>query len=283
MFWQINVEDSFWTGILIVSALILLKAFATSLTIKAGGVAGIFAPALFLGSGTGYVFSRIGVKLGLDLSVSNFTLVAMCGVMAGVLHAPLTSIFLIAEVTGGYELFIPLMISAGISYLTVRYFTGYGIYTRQLAKRGELITHHKDQAVLTLMSLKEEIETNFTTIHAYENLGQLVQVISISSRNLFPVIDDDNRFIGVVNLNDVREVMFDRDRYESSLVHEYMTSAPEYIHLSDSMESVMEKFDSSGAWNLPVVNHDGTYVGFVSKSKLFSAYRKKLRDFYTND
>ena len=172
------------------------------------------------------------------------------------------------------------MITSSIAFITVKYASPHSVYTRQLAQRGELLTHHKDQAVLTLMNLKNEIETNFVTVRPYQTLGNLVEAVAQSNRNLFPVVDEENQFLGVVTLNDIRKVMFDRSQYDSMAIHELMTAAPEFIYQSDTMEHVMEKFDASGAWNLPVIDQEGKYVGFVSKSKLFSAYRNRLKDFY---
>tara|TARA_R110002050_G_scaffold149463_1_gene276029 strand:+ start:65058 stop:66788 length:1731 start_codon:yes stop_codon:yes gene_type:complete len=276
-----DISENAMLGFLLLMALPVLKAFAASLTLNSGGVGGIFAPTLFIGSSGGFAFGHILTYLGFEnISKSNFTLVGMAGAMAGILQAPLTAIFLIAEITGGYALFLPLMITAVISFLFARYFTPYSVYTKQLGEGGDLITHHKDRAVLTLMRLNNEIEKNFLTINAYDKLGDLVKIVARSSRNLFPVIDENNTFLGVVNLNDIREVMFDREKYNEVYVHELMTSAPEYIYFTDTMEAVMAKFDHSGAWNLPVVSDDSKYIGFVSKSKLFSAYRKLLRDFY---
>jgi CIC family chloride channel protein len=214
-----------------------------------------------------------------NLSVSQFTLVGMAALMAGNLQAPLTAIFLIAEITGGYDLFIPLMVTAAISFLTVKYFVKHSVYTMQLAKRGELITHHKDQAVLTLMNLRDEVETEFEVLEPYQSLGDLVKKVAKSKRNLFPVVDEQGVFIGIVSLNDIRSIMFDKEQYDKLIVHELMTMAPEYVSIEEGMESVMAKFESSGAWNLPVLK-EGKYLGFVSKSKLFSAYRKRLKDFY---
>lgn len=273
--------DEFWIVMLVLFAIIVFKTLATVLTLKSGGVGGIFAPALFLGAGTGYTFSKlVNAVTGTYLSSSNFTLVAMGGLMAGVLQAPLTGIFLIAELTGGYDLFLPLMITSSIAFITVKYSTPYSIYTRQLAKRGELLTHHKDRAVLTLMNLKNEVETNFIRMKPYQSLGDLVKAIAKSDRNLFPVVDDENLFLGVVTLNDARKVMFEQEKHGKIKVHELMTSAPEFIYRTDNMEEVMRKFDHCGAWNLPVIDSHGKYIGFVSKSKLFSAYRKRLKDFY---
>lgn len=283
-FWLFDANANwFLVGISIIG-LALLKPIATTLTVKSGGVGGVFAPTLFIGSSIGYSFAKLFEDLRIaELSKSNFTLVAMGGLMAGVLQAPLTGIFLIAEITGGYELFIPLMIASSIAFLTVKYVTPHSIYTRQLAKRGELITHHKDRAVLTLMNLEQEIEKDFLLVKPYQTLGDLVKTVSKSSRNIFPVIDQDDTFLGVVMLNDIRGMMFDREQYDKVHVHEVMIAAPEFIYTDDSMEKVMDKFDSSGAWNLPVISHDRKYIGFVSKSKLFSAYRGLLKDFYDEE
>ena len=279
-----DISDNMILASLLLFALPVLKSVAASLTLNSGGVGGIFAPTLFIGSTGGYMFGYILSYLGFEnISRSNFTLVGMAGAMAGILQAPLTAIFLIAEITGGYTLFLPLMITAVISFVFTKYFTPYSVYTRQLGEEGDLITHHKDKAVLTLMRLQNEIEKNFLTVHPEDKLGDLVKIVSRSSRNLFPVIDDNNIFLGVVNLNDVREVMFDRDKYNEVYVHELMTAAPEFIYYSDNMDKVMRKFDQSGAWNLPVVTEDSKDIGFVAKSKLFSAYRKLLRDFYEEE
>lgn len=275
-----SFKDNIWIILGFLSLVIIFKAFATTITIGAGGIGGIFAPTLFMGSIMGFVFSRTINEIGLgNLSVSNFSLVGMAALMAGILQAPLTAIFLIAEITGGYDLFIPLMVATSISFITVKYFTPHSVYTLQLAQKGHLITHDKDQAVLTLMDLKNEIETNFKVVDPYDSLGDLVKQVSNSKRNLFPVVDENNNFMGVVTLDDIRKIMFDQYMYERTRVHELMSMAPEQIDVSDSMEKVMKKFEESGAWNLPVINK-GKYIGFVSKSRLYSEYRKKLKDFY---
>jgi len=274
-------QENLFLALLFLVAVVLVKAIAVTVTFGAGGVGGIFAPTLFMGAIVGFVFSTGINSSGLtELSVAHFTLVGMAALIAGNLLAPLTAIFLIAEITGGYDLFIPLMVTAAISYLTVRYFTKHSVYTMQLAKRGELLTHHKDQAVLTLMNLREEVERDFVSIDPYDTLGDLVKKVATSKRNLFPVVDEKGNFIGIVTLDDVRGIMFDKEKYDRIIVHELMSMAPEYISISDSMELVMEKFESSGAWNLPVLEN-GHYTGFVSKSKLFSAYRNRLKDFYS--
>ena len=263
-------------------ALGIFKVFATTLTFRAGGVGGTFAPTLFMGSVLGYFYATAINHFGLgDLPISNFVLVAMAGLMAGNLHAPLMAIFLIAEITGGYELFVPLMITSSIAFVTVKQFVPHSIYTTQLARRGELITHNKDAAVLTLMKLHREIETDIATIDPYSTLGELVKTISKSHRNLFAVVDQQNNFIGVVNLNEIRNIIFKHELYNTTFVHDIMNNPPEYVRKEDTMDSVMQKFESSGAWNLPVLDDQGHYIGFVSKSKLFSAYRGMLKEFYS--
>lgn len=265
--------------LLLLLGLVLFKVFATSFTFGAGGVGGIFAPTLFMGSALGFVFARTVnlFKLG-QVNESNFSLVGMAALMAGILHAPLTAIFLIAEVTGGYELFLPLMLAAALTFAVVKAFVPNSVYTLQLAKRGELITHDKDRAVLTLMKVDEVVETDFNPIEGSQTLGQLVEVVSRSKRNLFPVLDEDGALEGVLTLDDFRQIMFDRSLYETTRVEDLMNAPPAIIQPGESMEDVLQKFQATGAWNLPVVEN-GKYVGFVSKSKLFSAYRRKLIEF----
>jgi CIC family chloride channel protein len=260
-------------------ALMFFKVVASSLTFAAGGVGGVFAPSLFIGASGGFVFAKTLNHFGLtNLSESNFTLVGMAGLIAGVLHAPLTSLFLIAEITSGYELIIPLMITATIAYLTSKYFVPHSVYNMQLAKRGELLTRHKDQAVLTLMNLEKEVETDFNEISPKSTLGDLVNIVSLSKRNLFPVVDPDGVLCGVITLDHIREIMFKPEMYDEVMVESLMVIPQYYIDVNDSMEEVMKKFTTSNAWNLPVLQND-KYVGFVSKSKLFTAYRKMLIDF----
>jgi CIC family chloride channel protein len=278
-----NYRSQGFAILLFLVCIVLLKVFATAITFGSGGIGGIFAPTLFMGSIVGFVFSRTINHFGLGrLSESNFTLVAMAGLMAGILHAPLTAIFLIAEITGGYSLFVPLMITASVAYVTVKLGTPNSVYTMQLAKRGKLITHHKDDSVLTLMKLYREVETDFIPVRPDQTLGELVKAISRSRRNLFPVIDDENNFLGIVLLNDVRDVMFNKAMYDQVKVEELMTDAPEAVAYDDNMKLVMAKFESTGAWNLPVLRK-GKYMGFVSKSKLFSAYRNLLQELHLDD
>ena len=255
--------------------LVLLKVVATATTIGAGGVGGIFAPSLFTGSITGFLFAY-GMNLsGFHLSELNYALVGMGSVLGGVLHAPLTGIFLIAEITTGYELIVPLMLSTTISFVTVKFLESNSIVTMQLARKGELITHHKDKAVLRFMSLSSVIEKDICTISIDATLGELVKSISKSKRNIFPVLSDEGLLLGMILLDNVREIMFQPELYNDTYVRNLMISAPSYIHIEEPMEDVIKKFNDTNAWNLPVLE-DGKYIGMVSKSKMFSAYRKQL-------
>jgi len=272
-------HDNIWVIFVFLVSLVAFKAFATSATTASGGVGGIFAPSLFVGGVLGYAFAVFVNNTGIySLPEANFTLVGMAAIMSGVMHAPLTAIFLIAEITHGYGLFIPLMITSTIAYLTIMYFEPHSIYTKRLAQRGELITHHKDRAVLTLMKLNKVLETDFSKVHPDTTLGELVKVISKSKRNIFPVVDSNDKLLGIVTLNDIREMMFNSELYNTLKVEEIMTIPPAFIQHDDSMDVVMNKFERTGAWNLPVVK-DGKYLGFVSKSKIFSVYRRVLVHF----
>ena len=256
--------------------MLLFKIIATSVTVGVGGIGGVFAPSLFLGSALGYVFAKfINHFFWLELSVSNFSLVSMAGLIAGVLHAPLTAIFLIAEITSGYELFVPLMTVAAISFVSSKYFIPHSLFNLQLALKGELMTHNKDKAVLMQMQLEKLVEKNFSVIHPDMNLGQLVKVVAESKRNIFPVVDDKNLFLGIIGLDDIRKVMFDHSLYTKITVKDLMHEPLGSIKLYDPMDKVMAKFKETGAWNLAVTCH-GEYIGFISKSKLFSNYRRKL-------
>lgn len=265
--------------IIFVAVLILAKAFATSATTGAGGVGGTFAPSLFVGCMAGFLFAyAVNYLFGFDLSVKNFALMGMAGVMAAVMHAPLMGIFLTAELTGGYELFLPLLIVSALSYLTIKAFEPYSIYAMRLAQRGELLTHHKDKGVLTLLKIVNVIETDFHVVTVDMDLRQMVKVISQSSRNLFPVVNADGKLMGVVLLDDIRNIMFRPDLYRRMHVDKFMSTPPALIDINSSMEEVMKIFDDTGAWNLPVVDN-GKYVGFVSKSKIFNSYRRVLRHY----
>lgn len=271
---------SIWFVGLFILMVILFKAFATSATNGGGGVGGTFAPSLFVGCLTGFLFAYTinNLPMGLTLSQKNFALMGMAGVMSGVMHAPLMAIFLTAEMTGGYQLFLPLLIVSTISYVTIKIFEPYSIYTMRLARRGELITHHKDKAVLTLLKVNSVIETDCLCVRPEMNLKEMVQVISKSHRNIFPVVDGENNFLGIVLLDDIRNIMFRPELYKRMYVSKFMTGAPAVIEIGEPMDVVMKRFDDTGAWNLPVVEN-GKYVGFVSKSKIFNSYRRVLRHF----
>ncbi len=258
---------------------LLLKVFSMSFTNAGGGVGGTFGPTLFIGAIAGFVVSRtINLIAGGNLvPEQNFVLVGMAGLMAGVMQAPMTAIFLIADMTGGYELLIPLILTSTVSYAVTRAIEPYSIYTKRIAKKGELLTHDSDQAVLTLLKTDELIESDFTTVGIDATLGDLVEVVAESKRNIFPVVDSRNHFQGFVSLEDIRRDMFKKELHDDQHVYNYMKSAPAYVYVDEKMDSVMIKFEQTGAWNLPVVEHDRTYVGFVSKSKIFSAYRTQLK------
>ena len=257
---------------------LLLKPLATGVTIGAGGNGGIFAPSLFIGGITGFLFAELNnmLNLGKTLSVSNFTLVGMCGVMSGVLHAPLTAIFLIAEITGGYTLFLPLMLVSAIALSANSYFQKYSFYTARLIQRGDLIPYDKDRQVLSLIKIDKLIEKDLLTIHPDQTLGDLVVLVRQSKRNIFPVIDDEEALLGIVTLDDIREIMFDRESQKNVIVASLMHKPPDTVSSATPMQEVMNKFERTGAWNLPVIN-DGKYRGIVSKSRIFNAYRLRLR------
>ena len=258
---------------------VFFKAIATSLTFSAGGVGGIFAPTLFIGANSGLLFALFINYIGFsNLSLNNFSLVGMGGLIAGVLHAPLTAIFLIAETTGGYALFLPLMIAATISFATVRIFEKYSVYTYQLARRGELFTHDKDKVVLSMMKVSRLIETNFETIHEGATLGDLVKVISRSTRNIIPVLDENGILLGIVFINDIRHIMFKQELYDEVLVKDLMYMPSPLVDPDESMEEVARKFQTTEHYNLPVVKN-GRYLGFVSRANVFSSYRRLLKKF----
>ena len=258
---------------------LLLKVFSMSFTNAGGGVGGTFGPTLFIGAIAGFVVSRtINLIAGpAFVPEQNFVLVGMAGLMAGVMQAPMTAIFLIADMTGGYELLIPLIITATISYAVTRAIEPYSIYTKRIAKKGELLTHDSDQAVLTLLKTNDLIESDFIPVRIDATLGELVEKVSSSKRNIFPVVDSRNHFQGFVSLEDIRRDMFKYEKYDSLHVYNFMRSAPAYVYIDEKMDSVMRKFEQTGAWNLPVVDSERTYIGFVSKSKIFSAYREQLK------
>jgi CIC family chloride channel protein len=269
-------SESFLMIALFMAGLVLLKVVASSSTNGAGGVGGIFAPTLFIGGVNGYLFASVLKKVtDIELADNRFVLVGMAGMMAGVMHAPLTAIFLIAEITGGYSLLIPLIITSTAAYITTRSFEKHSIYHVQLAERGELITHDKDKAVLALMDWRKEIETDLITVKPTDSLGHLVRQISVSKRNLFPVVDQYNILEGIVSLDDVRDIMFQNELYDKILMKNVMAMPPSYIDKKENIEAVMDTFRKTDAWNLPVLDN-GYYVGFISKSRIYSTYREML-------
>ena len=272
-------SDNFLAIILFLSGLVLLKVVASSSTNGAGGVGGIFAPTLFIGGINGYLLAGILRKItSANLPDNRFVLVGMAGMMAGVMHAPLTAIFLIAEITGGYNLLIPLIITSTAAYITTRSFEKHSIYHVQLAESGDLITHDKNKAVLTRMNWKKEIETDLLKVKPTDTLGELVKIIARSKRNLFPVVDEYNILEGVVSLDDVREIMFQQELYDNTFMRDLMTIPPSYIDKKENIETVMDAFRKTDAWNLPVLDN-GYYVGFISKSRIYATYRELLVEF----
>lgn len=258
--------------------LVLLKPIASAITLGAGGSGGIFAPSLVVGGYLGFTYSTFVNDIGADkiLSVNNFILVGMCGVMSGVQYAPLTAIFLIAEITNGYTLFIPLMIVSAMSYSTASYFEPHSIYTKRLIQRGELIRNNRDKQVLSMIHLRKLIETDLLKISPDAKLKDLVKLVSKSKRNIFPVVDEKNILRGIITLDDIREIMFDIEAHEKVSVSDLMHSPPSEVYPDESMDKVMKKFEISGAWNLPVIEK-GEYKGFLSKSRIFNTYRNKIR------
>lgn len=276
MFFSYRDDKLVLMGLVVV--IMFVKIAATATTNGAGGSGGIFAPTLFLGSLAGFLISLILNYMGEMVPAKNFALAGMAGMMAAVMHAPMTAIFLIAEITGGFGLLIPLMITSAVAYLTAMPIEPHSIYHKRLALKGDLITHNKDKAILTLLRLHNVIEKDLLTVKPETTLGELVGIIARSKRNIFPVVDDQNNFKGIVLLDDVREIMFEKELYSIKKISELMRLSPEIISHDEKMELVMKKFNDSGAWNLPVV-HNGKYVGFISKSRIFNAYRDMLVNF----
>ncbi len=286
------MDDSFFYflksswGIIIFALLIVLtKVFASSATNGAGGTGGIFAPTLFLGCVVGFLYSFSHNSIGLAnvLPQENFSLFGMAGVMAGVMHAPLTGTFLIAELTGGYDLFLPLMMVSISSYATIILFEKHNIYSTQLAKKGELITHHKDKAVLTFLHIESLLETNLEVVQPDMTLGEMVKVISKCKRNIFPVVNDDGVLVGIILLNDIRNIIFRPELYDRFKVSKLMTNAPAQIKTTMTMEEIMDLFEVTKAWNLPVTDNEGRYKGIMSQSSIFNAYRDVLVEHYSEE
>ncbi|MBR3303687.1 MAG: chloride channel protein [Bacteroidales bacterium] len=267
-----------WMIPLFFAGVFFFKVFSMAFTNAGGGVGGTFGPTLFMGGILGFVVARSATLLGVDIPETNFVLVGMAGLMAAVMQAPMTAIFLIAEITGGYELLMPLIITSAISYATIRSFEPYSIYTKRIAKQGLLLTHDSDQAVLTLLKITDVIERNFTIVKMNSTLGDFIKDIAQSTRNIYPVLDGNSVMKGVVYLDDVKEDMFESSKYDTSYVYTYMKQPEAYVYEDERMESVMAKFEATKAWNLPVIDRDGHYIGFVSKSNIFSIYRERLQE-----
>ncbi|MBN1598334.1 MAG: chloride channel protein [Bacteroidales bacterium] len=277
-----SLQDNILMFGLFLLLIMIFKVVATAVTNGAGGVGGIFAPTLFMGGIAGYFVARvINLFSFAQVSERNFSLVGMAGMMAGVMHAPLTAIFLIAEITGGYGLLLPLIITSTIAFITIMYFEPHSIYTMRLAQRGELITHHKDKAVLTLIEMGKVIEKDFIELKPTDKLTVLINAISKSKRNIFPVISNE-MLVGIVLLDDIRHIIFNTDMHETTFVRDVMILPPAHVSPDEPMDAVMKKFEDTASWNLPVINN-GRYIGFLSKSKLFSVYRKWLIDISSED
>lgn len=274
-----NSHESVWMVVLLAGLIILTKVVAMALTNGAGGIGGVFAPSLFVGGVTGFLLAKVINQIfNHKVPESNFALVGMCGIMAGVMQAPLTGIFLIAEITGGYGLFIPLMITATISYLTIKIYEPFSVYAKRLAEKGEMPRRNKDLALLSLLNINKMIENDFVIMRPDQSLRDLTNAITTSSRNIFPVVDEKNRFAGMIRMDDIREIIFKSELYDTLKVHELMVKPEVVIEHDEPMEKIAQKFNISGKYNI-VVLKDGQYLGFLSRVKLFSTYRNLLRDF----
>ncbi|MDR0559353.1 MAG: chloride channel protein [Prevotellaceae bacterium] len=279
-----DLQDNSWFFVLYLLLILVFKIFAMAFTNGGGGVGGTFGPTLFMGGIAGFMLARLINLSGIhEVPESNFALVGMAGMMSGVMQAPMTAIFLIAEITGGYTLLMPLMIVAVVSFITIRQFESYSIYTKRLAEKGDLLTYDKDKAALTLLKLESLVENDFIKIFPDDTLGKLVKAVSLSKRNIFPVVDRQGIISGIVFLDDIREIMFKSELYSEVSVKNLMKTVPDIIRIDEPMESVISKFEKTGAWNLPVINEMDAYAGFVSKSKIFSAYRDLLKELFGDE
>jgi len=277
-----SMGNNYFLLLLFLVFILIFKVVAMSATTGGGGVGGVFAPSLFMGGVTGFFLSKsVNFFMNGRLPESNFALAGMAGVMAAVMHAPLTAIFLIAEITGGYQFFVPLLITSLVAYLTIIPFEPHSIYTKRLAESGELITHHKDKAVLSRLSIESLIERNFIPTSPDVTLGEFVKLVAKSQRNVFPVIDEENNFLGVIFINDIRHIIFEHDQYDTVYIRNLMYMPDTLVEKDATMEDVAQKFAETSHYNLPVLK-DGKYIGFVSRANVFSAYRKLVKDF-SND
>lgn len=273
------LKEHFWMMVILLLAISLMKVVATSLALGSGGVGGIFAPTLFTGVNVGAVYAVLVDRFGSQhIDVNNFALIGMAGMITGVLHAPLTGIFLIADISGGYQLFVPLMITATCSFITVKAFARHSVYHTQLAQRRELMTHNKDQNILQMMDVKKLVETDFVTLQPDATLRNLTEAISTAHRDIFPVVDDEGYLKGMVKMDDIRHLIFKHELYDSVKVKDLMYLPEDYISTKDLMEQVVEKFEATGRYNIAVID-DGKYVGFISRARVFSNYRKRMSHF----
>ena len=285
--WQEAMNGSFFAGhanllLIYLVLVILMKVFASTATNGGGGCGGIFAPSLFLGCVAGFVFARlwnINNVLGIQVPEGNFAMLGMCGLMSGVMHAPFTGIFLIAELTGGYGMFMPLMMVAVGAYLTIKLFEPHSIYAMRLARRGELLTHHTDRSVLTLMSMDSVIEKSEKVLYPDQTLGDVANLVATSKGYIFPVVNKQQQLIGILRMDDIRHLVFRPELFTRFHVFQLMIESPAILKVDDSMDSVIHTFDRTHVWNLPVADQDGTFVGFIRKSTILSVYRRILHDF----
>ena len=279
-------SSSYWVVFAFFLLTVLFKVFASVATNSGGGCGGLFAPTLFVGGLTGFLFSYLVnyfSSMRVFISPKNYILLGMAGLMAGVMHAPLTGVFLIAELSGGYNLFLPLMLVSLTSFATIRIFMPHSIYSLRLAEQGKLLTHQKDTAVLTLMNLENVLEHDFEVVHPEMTLGEMVKVISVSHRNSFPVVNASGILVGIVELDNVRNIMFRPELYERYQVRRIMVAPEVKIQSSMPMTEVMRLFDETKEWKMPVVDDEGRYLGFISKSTIFNNYREVLNATFIGD
>jgi CIC family chloride channel protein len=288
--WETALNSSLFYGhshllLLYLSLIILFKVFASTATNGGGGCGGIFAPSLFLGCISGFVFSRIWNIYSIfsfTVPERNFAMLGMCGLMSGVMHAPLTGIFLIAELTGGYQLFMPLMIVAVCAYLTIKIFEPHSIYAMRLAQRGELLTHHSDRSILTLMSMDSVIQHYNKVLYPDMTLMDIANHVSTSRYFVFPVVDKQMKLMGVVYLDDIRHLIFRTELYRDFRVAQLMKPPVARLSVQDPMDVVLKVFDRTRMWNLPVVDSEGTFVGFIRNSSVLAVYRQMMADYSTD-
>ncbi|HSP89096.1 MAG TPA: chloride channel protein [Ignavibacteriaceae bacterium] len=274
IFWE--YRDSIGFLLLYGFIILMVKVIATSITVNSGGNGGMFGSSLFIGALLGFVYARVINVSGIHHVIEvNFIVVAMAGILAGVIHSPLTAIFLIAEITGGYALFIPLMVVVALSYFITIYFEPFSIYTKDIAEKGEFILYDRDRMILENLQLSKMIEKDFTSLNEQDTLSKLIEVIGRSHRNIFPILDNEANLVGIISLDDVREIIFEKDLYHLILMKDIMSKPPAVIDLKDKMYNIVKKIDELNLWNLPVVK-DGKYVGFISKSNVLSHYRNLL-------